>query len=231
MAVGSDGNVIDALAPDAKSSNFPLPRLVTSFGPGGVFCSEGPVVNGQQMPGQWLLVGAKRIFGWEQRQASYMTGATLVPTGDPLLWVRYDVRIWNSGDAMIYRNLLKGLLKKPVVQISSTTGLVTTNAATAALGIDDPSLKDVGVTQVVVASVTPLYNPLKTSGGRGPWTAEVEFIEWRKPRAALAIPDQTIADPGPVTPAAVNMVAQEQANVQAGDKAREATLARQQLAH
>lgn len=210
--------VLDALAPDASKSNFPFPRLVQSFGPGGSFTSEGPIINGQAMPGQWLLMDAQRVFGWEERGGNYLTGATLVPKGDPLLLAKYSIRIWSSADAGVYRKLLGTLLKKPVIQISGVAGIVQTNASTAVLGIDDPSLKDIGITQVVVWSVTPLFNPLVTSGGKGPWTASVELKEYRKPIPALPIPDQAIPDNGAVTPSAFNMAQQENGNITQGTK-------------
>ena len=72
--------VLDALAPDASTTKFPYPKLVTSFGSSGVHVSEGPIINGNVMPGQWLLQELTRVFGWEMRQGNYLTGATLVPS-------------------------------------------------------------------------------------------------------------------------------------------------------
>lgn len=223
--------VIDALAPDATKSNFPFPKLVRSFGPAGSFTSEGPIINGQVMPGQWLLTEATRVFGWEERAGNYLSGATLVPKGDPLLSVKYSVKIWTSADAGIYRKLLGTLLKKPVIQVTGVSGIIQTNASTAVLGIDDPPLKDVGVTQVVVVSVTPLINPLVGSGGKGAWTASVEFKEYRKPIAALPIPDQSVPDNGAVTPSAFNNLQQENANIAQGAKDLQAQAARKLLNH
>lgn len=228
----SVSNVIDALAPDATQSRFPYPSLVTSFGSSGVHVAEGPVINGQVMPGQWLLQELTRVFGWEMRQGNYLTGATLVPSGDPLVKVKYQIKIFNDADAGTYRQLLKTILKKPLIQVTGTsTGIIQTNTSTAALGIDDPSLKDMGITTVVVSSVTPLFNPLVHSGGKGAWTASVEFWEFRTPIKALPIPDQTISDPGAVTPAAYDMLTQEQANMSAGANQLQAAAAQQLLPH
>lgn len=226
---GQSVQVLDALSPDASKSNFPYPRLTQSFGPGGTFTSEGPTVNGQAMPGQWLLMDAVREFGWEERVGNYLTGATLVPKGDPLTVVKYSVRIWASSDAGVYRKLLQTTLKKPVIRVTGTAGLISTNASTAVLGIDDPALKDLGITQVVVASVSALLNPLVTSGGKGPWTASVSFKEYRKPIPALPIPDQVIPDNGAVTPSAFNMQQQENANITQGTKDLQAATARRLL--
>jgi hypothetical protein len=227
MTTGWDqvSSVIDALAPDAGSTSFPFPRLSYSSTFAGVSVSEAPSINGQQMPGQWLLMEATRVFGWEERVGSYLSGATLVPKGDPLLLARYAIRIWTSADAASYRRLLGTTLKKPVIQMSATAGLILTNASTAVLGIDDAQLKDIGVSKVVVWSVSALLNPLATGSGRGPWTAYVEFKEYRKPRPALPIPDQTIPDTGPVTPSAFNMSQQEQSRMRAGTVSRNAATA------
>lgn len=224
-------SLIDALVPDAQNTNFPYPKLVQVYDPAvGAYTYEGPTINGQPMPGQWLLTEATRVFGWEERVGNYLTGATLVPKGDPLLLAKYSIRIWSSADVGLYRTLLGTILKKPVIQLAGlSSGLIQTNAATAVLGIDDPSLKDVGVTKVVVWSVTPLINPLVGSGGRGPWTAAVEFKEYRKPRPALPIPDQTIPDVGPVTPSSFSAMQAENANITQGTKDLQSATARQLL--
>ena len=59
----------------------------------------------------------------------------------------------------------------------------------------------------------------------------MEFWEFRAPRPALPIPDQTIADPGAVTPAAYNMLTQEQANMSAGAQQLQTAAAQQLLPH
>lgn len=201
---------------------YPFPSLSTSTSADGtVFTNEGPLLNGAPSPGQWLLVDAKRTFGWEIRQGNYLTGATVVPKGDPLMQVRYDIRIWTPNDAGVYRKMLRTTLKKPIIQLTgASSGIITLNSASAAMSIDDPSLKDVSVSSVVVLSASVLYHPLKTSGGHGAWTAEVEFLEFRQPIAALPLPDQTIPDQGPVTPAAVNAQAQAQASIEQGRQSR-----------
>lgn len=209
-------SLLDALA---GPSNFPYPKLITSAGPAGSFVSEGPTINGSPMPGQWLLTRATREFGWQEQKANFMTGAFLVPIGDPLMPIEYDVKIWNSGDAGVYRGLLKSLLKKPVTVVPGSA------SSTAALGIDDPSLKDLNVSKVVVLSASALLNPLLSSGGKGAWTAKVTFKEYRPARPALPIPDQNIPDPGAVTPSAFTNYTTAQATVTAGAAQLQATAA------
>ena len=214
------GGLLDALAPLPQATSFPYPHLVQASSPAGSVTYEGPTLNGIPMPGQWLLVRCTREYGWQEQQANFMSGAYLVPKGDPLALVEYDIRIWESAAAAQFRQLLSTVLKKPVTVIPGSLG------SSAAIGINDPSLKDIGVTNVVVWSVTPLFNPLVTSGGKGPWTAHVAFKEYRQPLPALPIPDQTIPDPGAVTPSAANNLATANASVTAGANKLQTTAAR-----
>src|SRR5580698_1854550 len=177
--------VLEALLPNPTVTRFPIPRLVTSSGPAGSFTSESFMMGGVLMPGQWLLTSCPRVYGWQIQQQYAMSGATVVPIGDPLLKAKFKIKIWTSADAGLYRQLLKTTLRKPV-------GLVPGSTTSAGLGIDQPQLNDVGVTSVVVWSVTPLMNPLVESGGRGAWTAECELLEYRQPIPALPKPSQTI---------------------------------------
>lgn len=231
--MSSSITVIDALAPDASRSNFPLPRLNTSIGPAGSFTSEGPIINGSTVPGQWLLTGARRKYGWQVIQGNYLYGARLVPTANPVLGVKYSIKIWTSADALVYRKMLRsGILSKPIIALKTpSNGLIAgADLSSAVLSIKDPSLEDVNVTQVVVDSVTPLFNPLVASGGRGAWTAEVEFLEFPGSfRPAPPIPDQTIPDQGSVTPSAFAAASTAGALMQQGDAQRALALRRQAL--
>lgn len=213
---------LDAIAPPfSGDGNFPYPTLVQTSGPGlPSITYEGPTINGIPMPGQWLLTRAVRQFGWQEQQANFMSGAFLVPKGDPLMHVEYEVRIWESGTFGIFRQLLQTVLKKPIISLGAALPVA------AALGIHDPILKDLGLTNVVVDFVDPPKNPLVTSGGKGAWVGKIGFIEYRKPIAALPVPDQTIPDPGAVTPAASSNLATAQASVAAGSNARQAAAAR-----
>lgn len=189
----SPGGVLACLLPNQTLTWFPVATLVTNAD--GSQVSESMLLAGIRMPGQWLLTKGPREFGWEERKGWGMTGATLIPTGDPLLHAEFDIKIWNNLDAYAYRQLLKTVLKKPayaVIQSSSYTGL----------GIVQQQLNDVNVSSVVIGTVTPLYNPLVSSGGRGPWTAKCGLIEYRKVIPAIATPTTTYTGNGPPTPSA-----------------------------
>lgn len=186
-------NLLDALQPNASRTLFPVPPLIQ---PGGI-TSESLSLSGINMPGQWLLVDATRVFGWQMLKCAGKSGATLLPIGDDLMTFKFAIKIWTSLDAQVYRTALKTVLRKPAFAIPGST-------VSAAMGIDQPQLADLGVRAVVVKSVTPLMNPLTTSGGKGPWTATVEFWEYRKPVDAIATPSQVTPDKAPPTPTAQN---------------------------
>lgn len=141
------------------------------------------------MPGQWLLTKATREFGWQKQTANFLSGASVVPTGDPPMDIEYEVRIFESLTMGIFRKLLGTILKKPAFAVPGA-GLVS-----AALDITDPTLNDLGVKSVVVSFIDPPKNPLITSGGKGAWIGKVGFIEFRKYLPALPVPNQDILYP------------------------------------
>jgi hypothetical protein len=226
---GSLGTFVDPNA-DTAAASFPLPKVVqTPAVAGGLpITYEGPTIAGQSMPGQWLLTKVVRSFEWQQQQAAFTGGAALAASGIPLAEIEYSISIWEPGAAVLYRKLLGTLFSKAVAIVPGSNGTSTiaqTGASAAALGIDDPSLKDLGITTVVLKSITPLFNPLVGSGGKGPWTATATFLEYRQPFKLPPLPDQTIPDNGAVTPANQTNLATAQAAIQAGDAQRQQVLA------
>lgn len=100
------GQILDAVAPLGGDGNFPYPRLIQTGEPGLEYVTyEGPIINGQPMPGQWLLKRSERVFGWQKQSAAFQNGATVVPTGDPPMDIEYEVRLWESGAWRIYQGL------------------------------------------------------------------------------------------------------------------------------
>jgi len=206
------GQVLNALPPGPAGTDgaFPYPPRFQTPG----LTSEGPSINGQPMPGQWLLKKCTRTFGLQKQRPVYMDGAVLVPTGAEPMQIEYEVRIWESGTFAIFRGLVRTLLKRPAVSLGAAVPI------SAALGIDDPILKDLGVTNVLVEFVNYPLNPLVSSGGKGPWVGSVGFIEWvAKPKITTPPSDQGIPDPGAVTPSAATNLATAGASVTAGASA------------
>lgn len=185
--------LLPALAPTPRTTQFPVPSVVVAASGSQNF--ESFNLAGVPLPGQWLLVDATRTFGWQMRKGYGLTGATIVPIGDDLMTAKFAIKIWTSSDAGVYRTLLKTLLKKPA-------GVLPGVPTSAGMGVDHPSLKDMGISAVVVKSVTPLFSPLVTSGGKGPWTAAVEFWEFRAPLPAIPTPSTVYPDRAPPNPSA-----------------------------
>jgi hypothetical protein len=124
------GQILPALAPLPQSTGFPYPTLVQIQSPLGSITSEAPTINGVGMPGQWILTRLPKRFGWQEQQANFMSGAYVVPKGDPLAHFEYEIRIFESGTFTLFRQILGTLLKKPVVALPGLP-------ASAALGIND----------------------------------------------------------------------------------------------
>ena len=174
---GGVGNgVLDAVGPDPTQSSFPMVNTIS--------------LAGQLMPGRWVLVDAKKKFGWQIQKGSFLSGAFVLPIGDELVLPKFRVEIWRSVDYASFREIRKSLLKKPVVVVGGTT-------TSKALGIDHPELKDLGVTAVVVNEITPM-----TNDGTGLWIGTVEFLQYRKPILALPKPSTAIPDNVPPQPTA-----------------------------
>ena len=160
------------------SSLFDATGLASSLMP----WADTITVGGAPAPGKWTLLRGPRVFGWDERKGYAMVGATLVPTGDPLLRCRFLVEIWDPKDYALFQVFRTAYLKKQLVAVAgSPIGL--------ALGIDHPELKALGATSFVPGEVNPLVND-----GFGVGMAEVEFIEYRKPLPALSKPDAAIPD-------------------------------------
>lgn len=208
--------ILEALLPDPSKTAFPVPQLVTGSGTAGKFTYESMTLAGQALPGQWLLTDLTRVFAWDQRKGYGLSGSYVVPLGDPLCEFTFDGKIWTSADAGNYRKLLKTILRKPA-------GLnMGASNSFAAMGISQPQVNDMGITAVVVTSVTPLMNPLVTSGGKGAWTFRVKFLEFRAPLPAIGIPKTIIPDKAPPSPTAVDNIEKENAALatQFGNKAQ-----------
>jgi hypothetical protein len=158
--------------------------------------NEGITLAGVTMPGRWFLTEATRVYGFQIQKGFGQSGGTVFPIGDDPMPIKYSVAFLTLADVMKFMDLQKTILKKPVFTLGGT------NATTAGLGIDEPALKAVGVNTVVVKGVSAVIHPLVTSGGKGPWTSSVEFLEYRKPVPALPKPSQSIPDTGAPQPTA-----------------------------
>jgi hypothetical protein len=219
--MANPASIIPALAPLGLGSNFPYPTSFQVSGPGvpGV-TYEGPTINGIPMPGQWLLTKCNRVFGWQEQQGAFLSGAYLVPKGDPLMHIEYEIRLWEDGAFALFNTLLGTLLKKPVIAVPGLP-------ASAALGIHDPVLKILNVSAFVTDFIDYPKNPLVSSGGKGAWIGHIGFIEYRGIKPASPVPAQVTPDPGALAPPASANHATAVATVTAGASKLAATAATQ----
>jgi hypothetical protein len=187
---------------DGSSLWNALPPVV-----GGFPVADTITVAGLPAPGKWTLQKGDKEYGWQIRQATAMTGATVVPIGDPLVEPEFLIEFWDPLDYQAFKLFRTTYLKKPLVAVTgSPTGL--------ALGIDHPELKELGVSSVVVKTITPVLND-----GYGVWSCKVKFLQYRKPLPALSKPDAAIPDNGVPRPTALTQteiaLQQGQAQLQA----------------
>lgn len=140
------------------------------------------------MPGKWTLLDARKKFGWQIQQGYGLSGAYVFPKGDELVVPKFRGEFWDSGDMLVFRLIRTALLIKP----SATLGIVS-----AALGINHPELKVLGVTSVVVLETGPLLQ-----GEGGLWTINIDFLQFRPPLPAPAKPKLVIPDVGAPLPTA-----------------------------
>jgi hypothetical protein len=137
------------------------------------------LINGSPCPGKATLIAGGSPRPWDIRKGYALSGATVVPAGDDLSKPHFRIELWDPADytawlAFANLNFAKSVRFKPGTTIP------------LALGIYHPvlSASPYFVNSVVVEDVTALVQD-----EYGMWTCEVHFIEYRKPKPALARPD------------------------------------------
>lgn len=178
-----DESLYNALAGTGPAASFPGVDSIT--------------LANVQAPGKWTLMRGPKQYGWEVRKGTYLSGATVIPTGDELVEAEFLVEIWDPLDFVAFRAFRASYLKKPLIGVAGAP-------TAAALGIDHPELQDLGVASVVVREVNPV-----TNDGFGVWTTTVKFLQYRPPQPALGRPDATIPDAAPPVPTAQDNLERE----------------------
>lgn len=146
------------------------------------------------MPGKWTLTDAKRKFGWQIQKGYALSGAQVFATGDELVVAKFRGEFWAMSDFNIFKQLRKQLFRKAVFVPPGGSTLIA-----AAMGIDHPELKALGVTNVVVLEVGAAR---QEEGGL--WTITIDFLEYYPPRQAPPKPTIVIPDIASPTPIAQN---------------------------
>lgn len=132
----------------------------------------------QKSPGIAELVGASSPRKWDERGGYGLSGSTVVFRGVGLSRFSFKIRLYTEQDWSDWF-AWKPLVDRPPL-----------GERPKALGISYPLLEQLGVTAVVVEEVSQAEqtNP-------GEWTITIKFIEFRKPKVALAKPEGAKATP------------------------------------
>jgi hypothetical protein len=194
IPVGGAGGVSLAVGPDPTVSAFPMVNTIN--------------LGGQILPGKWTLHKAERIFGWQIKQNYGLSGAFIVPKGDPLLVAEFQGEFWAQADYRSYRQMSEILFAKAVVNGPGGT-------TTLALGISHPEVNRLGCYAVVCGK-----HGATIDRGGGLWETRVELIEFRLYLPALPQPSQKIPAEKVAPPIATNATQAENIGLAAGIQAR-----------
>jgi hypothetical protein len=76
------------------------------------------ILGSDTMPGQWILLPGGKEFGFQEQQATGISGATIRPIGDPLVHAHFLVRFWNAQDWARFQPLRTRYLSKAAVTVA-----------------------------------------------------------------------------------------------------------------
>lgn len=176
------------------SDLFRVPGLSAAVGPNPLITSF-PAVNSFTLasfplPGKWTLLSADKVYGWQIQKGFGLSGATIFPHGDEIIEPKFRGEFWAAADVAVFKEIRKQILSEAVVSLPG--GL-----SAAAMGIDHPELKALGVTAVAIHKITPL---IQEEGGL--WTIYIDFLQWRRPIPAPPKPTFAVPDVSPPMPTA-----------------------------
>ena len=168
------------------------------------------IIGGERSPGLAIITGGNKAFGWQVNKGTYLSGATVVPTGDELAEFTVQFILHDENDYPLWEAYAKKYFAKALFKVPGSAD------TTYALGIKHPILNGppLNIDKVVVKKITPMLND-----GTGLWTATVDFLQYRKPVPALGKPPAAIpsaATPKPTaTTATQKLIQQRQAELEA----------------
>jgi hypothetical protein len=157
-------------------------------------------LTGAQSPGFAKLLSCNAAQSWDLRKAFGTNWATLVPAGEELSKVSFEVWLWTADDSTAFDAYALAYLQRPV---QTAAGTDPSQVKALSFTHDQASAPPYNVTAVVVADVVYMNND------DGIVKHRVEFIEWKQPLPAPPAPNQaTPASPnGP--PAATDALGAE----------------------
>lgn len=148
------------------------------------------LINDQQSPGVVEITGAGSPRQWDERRGFGMSGAISVYRGAKLAKFSAAFSLWLPEHFDAWASFAELLAKPPNMRRPRV------------LTVWHPILEDLGISQ---AGVEDLLQPTQAEDGK--WIYECKFVQYRRPRLALARPD------GGDTAAVVDPVDQEIENL------------------
>lgn len=177
--------------------------MTTPLGPVTSFpMVDSFTIAGIPMPGRWTLTDAKKKFGWQIQMAYGLSGAVVIPSGDPLVVAKFKGEFWDAGDYAIYKDVRKKFLNRGL--------LVIGGAVACAMGIQHPELKAMGLDAVVVLEIGPAID-----AGTGLWVVTIDFLQYRPPLPVVPKPARKTPDVPPTVPTAKGLQQLEQQKLRA----------------
>lgn len=135
-------------------------------------------LGGQKSPGLAEVLGATSPRKWDERGGYGLSGSTVVFRGVGLCKFSVKLKLYTEEDWADWA-AWKPLVDKPPL-----------GTRARAQDIWHPLLEQLGVAAAVVEEVS---QPEQTNDGE--WTVSIKFIEFRRPKVALAKPDGAKATP------------------------------------
>lgn len=135
-------------------------------------------LSGQRSPGLAEVSGGSSPLKWDERGGWGLSGSTLVFRGVGLAKFTVRVKLYTADDWAAW-DAWRPLVSKPPL-----------GSRARAHDIWHPLLEQLEVKAAVVEEVS---QPEQTNDGE--WTITIKFIEFRKPKVALAKPDSAKATP------------------------------------
>lgn len=157
------------------------------------------MIGGDPSPGKATIRGLNSPRGWDERKGYALSGANLVPTGNPLATFDITFEFFDETEFPLWYAFAAKYFDAAVRFVPGTL-------KPKALGIEHPILTAPPhrITEVVVTDAKGLEGD--ETGG---WTASVSFKQYRKPFVALSPPDASIPAAQKPTPTAQDAAERE----------------------
>jgi hypothetical protein len=141
------------------------------------------IIAGKQTPGVCEIVGAGDLRKWDVQQAPGLMGAYALFMGKDLAKFTMRLKLQTLADWQGWDELRPLLAKVPRRRYGAVGGPPNAKGS-GALDILHPILQQVNIKAVVVEAIKA---PEQTGDGEG--TINVELLEFRRPKVAMAKPD------------------------------------------